>query len=154
MCATLGYEFAHHDALEDAKAAAHVVLAAIKETGIGLADWLQRVEQPIDPFSGSGQIARDGSPTGSFYGEFLVFTGTLSMLRIEAAHLAAKLGFSVRDTVTKKTTVLVVGDQDIRRLNGHEISAKHRKAEELIRNGHPIRILTESDFEKLVACVG
>ena len=34
VCSFLGYEFAHHDALEDAKAAAHIVLAAIERTGI------------------------------------------------------------------------------------------------------------------------
>ena len=54
------------------------------------------------------------------------------------------------DSVTKHTTLLVVGDQDIRALNGHEKSSKHRKAEELMAKGLPIRILTESDFASMV----
>lgn len=36
-------------------------------------------------------------------------------------------------------------------LNGHEKSNKHRKAEELIAKGKPIRILTETDFLSMVA---
>jgi DNA polymerase-3 subunit epsilon len=43
----------------------------------------------------------------------------------------------------------VVGDQDVTRLAGHSKSSKHRKAEELIAKGVPIRILRESDFEEL-----
>jgi DNA polymerase III subunit epsilon len=46
--------------------------------------------------------------------------------------------------------MLVVGDQDIAKLAGHEKSSKHRKAEELIAKGTPIRILKESDFKELV----
>jgi len=52
--------------------------------------------------------------------------------------------------VTKHTTLLVVGDEDLRRLNGHEKSSKHRKVEQLIANGQPIRILCESDFRRIV----
>jgi DNA polymerase-3 subunit epsilon len=44
---------------------------------------------------------------------------------------------------------LVVGDQDVTRLAGHSKSSKHRKAEELIAKGVPIRILRESDFQEL-----
>ena len=45
---------------------------------------------------------------------------------------------------------MVVGDQDIRVLAGHDKSSKHRKAEELIAKGQKIRILKESDFTELV----
>ena len=48
--------------------------------------------------------------------------------------------------VTRDTTILVVGDQDIRVLAGHDKSSKHRKAEKLIREGYSIRIIGESDF--------
>ena len=57
-------------------------------------------------------------------------------------------------SVTKHTTMLVVGDQDLRRLAGHEKSSKHMKAEELIAKGQPIRILGESDFMRIVAQSG
>ena len=48
--------------------------------------------------------------------------------------------------MTKKTTLLVVGDQDISKLLGKKKSSKHLKAEELKTKGQKIRILKESDF--------
>jgi len=145
VCATIGYEFRHHDALEDAKAAAQVLLAAAQETGISLNDWLERVRQPL-----AGTVAQDGNPEGPLFGETLVFTGALQRLRSDAAKLAAKAGCTVEEHVTKEITILVVGDQDERKLAGYEKSSKHRKAEDLIRKGQPIKILTENDFEELI----
>jgi DNA polymerase-3 subunit epsilon len=55
--------------------------------------------------------------------------------------------------ITKKTSILVVGDQDIRVLNGHERSTKQRKAEKLIAEGAHLRIISESDFQLLLAHV-
>jgi DNA polymerase-3 subunit epsilon len=68
--------------------------------------------------------------------------------------MAAKIGCVVGEGVTKKTTILVVGDQDTRKLLGHEKSSKHRKAEKLVQEGQAIRILRESDFKELVNCQG
>ena len=155
VCALIGYEFRHHDALEDAKAAGQVLLAAIDATGLSVEDWIRRVEQPIDPeASSSGNaIARAGNPLGPFFGEVMAFTGALQFLRREAADLASEIGFDVGAGVTRKTTMLVVGDQDIQRLAGHTKSAKHRKAEELIAEGQSLRILQESDFKELVLVV-
>jgi DNA polymerase-3 subunit epsilon len=48
ICSFLGYDFQHHDALADAKAAGVVAAAAIKETGLDIGAWLRRVEQPIN----------------------------------------------------------------------------------------------------------
>jgi DNA polymerase III subunit epsilon len=45
--------------------------------------------------------------------------------------------------------MLVVGDQDIKRLAGHEKSSKRRKSAELIANGIQIRSLKESDSREL-----
>jgi DNA polymerase-3 subunit epsilon len=150
VCDEIGYKFKHHDALEDAKAAARIMLAAIAQTGLDLNAWLVRVRQPIDPSLSHG-IARHGNPDGELYGEVLVFTGALSMPRREAADLAAGTGCEVDASVTKRTTILVVGDQDVARLAGLEKSSKHRKAEELIREGHAIRIVRETDFRELVS---
>lgn len=47
ICDVIGYKFAHHDALEDAKAADHVLLTAIARTGLAIDSWLVRVKQPI-----------------------------------------------------------------------------------------------------------
>jgi DNA polymerase-3 subunit epsilon len=151
ICRRLGYVFKHHDALEDAKASGQVLLEAIKATGLDLESWLKRVEKPIDPTNSSSgsAINRDGNPEGELYGEVVVFTGALEILRREAADLAASIGCSVSSGVTKKTTLLVVGDQDVSRLAGKVKSSKHLKAEELIWKGQKIRIIKESDFKEL-----
>jgi DNA polymerase III subunit epsilon len=145
----IGYSFAHHDALEDAKASGQVLLRAIAETGLDIEGWLKRVEQSID-LTISEPIRREGNPEGALFGEILVFTGALKLTRREAADLAARAGCTVHDGVTKKTTLLVVGDQDIKRLGGHEKSSKHRKAETLILNGQQLRIIGETDFVTMV----
>ena len=39
VCQRLGYEFKHHDALEDAKAAGYVLIAALQESQQDLSFW-------------------------------------------------------------------------------------------------------------------
>ncbi|MBA3314223.1 MAG: transposase [Planctomycetaceae bacterium] len=148
----LGIEFQHHNAQEDARAAGEILVRAIQTTGHTLVEWLERVKRPITASSNwsTTRISRDGNPEGPLFGEVLVFTGAMLMPRREAADLAAALGCEVAASVTKSTTLLVVGDQDIRMLLGHEKSSKHRKAEALISKGQPIRVLRETDFRLLV----
>ena len=145
LCDYIGYDFAHHDALEDAKAAGQIMFAAMQASGLTVEDWVRKVNQPIQP------TKREGNPEGPLFGEVMVFTGALQMLRREAADLAASVGCEVADYVSKTTTTLVVGDQDVRKLAGHVKSSKQRKAESLIAQGQEIRILRESDFLELVA---
>jgi DNA polymerase III subunit epsilon len=123
-----------------------VLLSAIKESDIDVASWITRVEQPL--FGSS--IAQEGNPNEPLHGEVLVFTGALRMARSEAAGLAAKFGCTVEEGVTKHTTILIVGDQDSRKMAvGYDKSAKHRKAEDLICKGLDIKIITERSFEQL-----
>jgi DNA polymerase III subunit epsilon len=149
VCKTIGYNFRHHDALEDAKASGQIMLAAMAKSGLDLNGWLGTVRQPIE-LSFEQRIVRNGNPVGELYGEVLVFTGALTIPRREAADYAAQMGCKVAANVTKHTTILVVGDQDLRQLAGHRKSNKHRRAEELIRKGQNIRILRETDFRELV----
>jgi DNA polymerase-3 subunit epsilon len=153
VCRRIGYEFQPHDALEDAKAAGQVLLAAMAETALDLEGVLRRVRQPIDPsnVSSGGAIKRQGNPNGPLFGEVVVFTGALEISRREAADLAASVGCEVAQGVTKATTLLVVGDLDVKRLAGHDKSSKHRKVEELMARGFPIRIIRETDFRELIA---
>jgi len=146
----LGIRFNHHVAGEDARVSGEILLRAITETGISLHDWLVRVNKRIDLSLGREKIPRKGNPEGPLAGEVMVFTGTLYMHRHAAADYAAAMGCEVASSVNKTTTILVVGDQDIRRLAGHEKSSKHRKVEDLITKGQPIRIIGESDFLGLV----
>jgi DNA polymerase-3 subunit epsilon len=145
----LGIGFEHHNAVEDARAAGEILLRAIDHTGTNLDEWVIRAYQPISTTAKSS-IARDGNPDGVLAGEVIVFTGALSIPRSQAAELAANVGCDVASGVNKKTTLLVVGDQDISRLAGHDKSSKHRKAEDLIGEGQNLRILGESDFLRLL----
>jgi DNA polymerase-3 subunit epsilon len=119
------------------------------KTGLSIEQWLERVAQPINP-SSSTSASREANVDGALYGEKLVFTGALSMPRREAADAASNAGCEVEAGVTKHTSILVVGDQDIQRLAGNDKSSKHRKAEELMRKGQAIRIIGESDFQRLL----
>jgi len=159
MAAHFGITYQAHDALEDARCAGMLLLRVVAETGLSPEQWLVRVGQPIQT---DGQIyhrerafpasaKRDGNPEGRLSNEVVVFTGSLSISRGEAAEAAAEAGCRVEDGVTKHTTMLIVGDQDLRRLAGHEKSSKHLKAERLIAGGQHIRILGESDFMRVVS---
>lgn len=153
----LGISFDHHDALEDARAAAEIVLHACASTETDIDDWLRRVSSPIHPStsgsssSRSAPVKRDGNAEGALYGETMLFTGELeSMPRREAADIAASSGCDVVNNVSKKVTMLVMGMQDTTRLNGYAKSSKHRKVEAMIESGSEIQILSELDFFELV----
>jgi DNA polymerase-3 subunit epsilon len=137
-----------------------ILLRAITETKISLQSWIDDLGYETTPVSAVarpirrpiyvGKYARNGNQDGPLYGETLVFTGSLHLPRSEAAALAAKAGCTIMDSVTKTTTILVVGDQDLRFTRGQEKSSKHRKAEALIEKGALIRIVGESDFMLMV----
>lgn len=143
----------HHDPLDDARAAGLLLLRASAETGRTLDDWLTRVAQPIGrPPAGLAPEAQVLAEV--LAGEVIVFTGKLSVERKDAERAARVAGFGVGDNVTASTTILVVGDQDVRRLAGKAISSKQAKAEALVAKGQSIRIVTESDFRDLIAAAG
>lgn len=144
-----GIEFRHHNAKEDARAAGEILLHAMASTGLSLDQWLVRASQPIHP-ENKKTINLNGNSEGPLYGEKLVFTGSLAMSRRDAASAAAHAGCEVDAGVTKHTSILVVGDQDIQKLAGNEKSSKHRKAEDLMRGRQAIRIIGESDFHRLI----
>ena len=105
--------------------------------------------QPIFPYNKTSLTNLDINPEGELYGESIVFTGSISIPRSQAAMMASKLGCFATNTVTKNTTILIVGLQDSSKLAGYEKSAKHRKAEELLEKGLKIKILSEEDFAEL-----
>lgn len=149
----LNIQFKHHDALEDAKAAGQVVMAAQKHLNLSLQDLIEAQTKPNTTISTTSTTPTaktiselQPNPQGPLFGEIACFTGSLSMTRKEAAAKAASLGCEVGTGVNKQTTLLIVGDQDINRLAGKEKSSKHLKAEALINKGQPIRIISESDF--------
>lgn len=131
---------------------ARIMLRACQDTALNPAAWQERIRQPVfprRPEQRAAQIAHEGNADGPLYGETIVFTGALSEPRRELVRQAVEWGCDYRPNVSKSVTMLVVGTQDERKLRGHGKSGKHRRAEELIRKGHDIRILTEDDFWRL-----
>lgn len=147
-----GIEYTAHNALEDARCAGMILQKAIADSGLSLLDWTERVKQAIDLEHDSQKpVHRDGCLEGALHGEVLVFTGALLETRQHSADRAAAAGARVDDGVTKHTTILVVGNQDIRVLAGKTKSSKHLKAEALIDKGQQLRIITERDFLEMTA---
>ena len=79
-------------------------------------------------------------------GERVVFTGSFETSKRDAVDKASEAGAAVDPGLTKKTTILVIGGSSVGNFAGHDKSSKHRKAEQLMEVGHPIRILSEADF--------
>lgn len=158
LAAYFGFQYRAHDALEDAKCAGWVVLKAIAEAKVHPEHRLRYEPDPVGATSPTSSRWKTFSPSvkqpgcvgGVLFGEVIVFTGALSISREEAAESAALAGCRVDDGVTKRTTLLVVGNQDMDCLRGHEKSSKHLKAEKLIAQGQRLRILCESEFMRLV----
>ena len=137
----LDLKFEHHDAEEDARAAAEVVLLAETTTGEDFSELAKPRKQKYQT-----SIAIQGNQNGGLYGHVACFTGQLTMSRVEAATIAADAGITIKTGISKKVTLLVVGDQDISALAGNNKSSKHRRAEDLQREGHEIRIWGKQSF--------
>lgn len=127
-----------HNAQDAARAAAQVLLSACEVVGISPIECLARNKLPVQLSSAS-----EVNAVGPLVGESIVFTGAMTMGRSQAHAMAAVLGCAPSNTVSRKTTILIVGDQDISRLGGKKKSSKHLKAEELNETGQEIRTRSE-----------
>lgn len=114
-----------------------------------IAELQERVDRALAKAMSEAE-ARKGSPaaagTGTLAGETIAFAGALRVPRREASAMARAAGGTVSESVGRETTLLVVGDEDLRKLAGHDRSSKHRRAEELAAAGQPIRIVGETEF--------
>lgn len=143
--------FQHHDALNDTLAAGEILIKSLSHSEQDLVYWLDRVKRPID--LGNYDLLRskqEGNPNGVLYGETVSFTGELLFPRTKAIEMAIEAGCNYSPNVTKKVTLLVIGEQDQSRLAGKELSSKEIKARELIAKGHSLQLLSEKDFVTLV----
>ncbi len=173
--------FNHHDAVEDARACAGILIdiarlcdaqtvedvlvrhslplsrADAYEPGIhdlskatrtvlersslssGWSGWLEEGENP--------HANAQADPRQPLYGQTVVFTGNLGMPRPQAKERAARLGAQPASSVTRRTTVLVVGNgfvaSDLR--NGR-VTGKARRVLDLHERGQAIEVLSEAEF--------
>ncbi|MEM9787723.1 MAG: exonuclease domain-containing protein [Pseudomonadota bacterium] len=143
----LDLDFEHHDAGEDARAAAMVVLRAEQHTGESFIDLAKRTQTS----NYAPQVKMDGDATGPLFGQVAVFTGALKIERAEAARLAAEAGITTKASMSRKVTLLVVGGDDFETSGVvQRKSGKFKRAEELIAQGHDLRIISERKFLTLI----
>lgn len=175
VAAHTGVELAdHHDAASDAEAAAHLMLAVMRERGADSLDelvaGLPALWGRIDPDYWEGfrvkapgairsyyrplPTAVDDSgfdPDNPFYERTVVFTGEMAIVRSQAQQMVVNVGGRVTGSVTKKTDFLVTGYQDVSKLAaGQKKSGKLRKAEALVADGEDVQIITEVDFFRAI----
>lgn len=91
------------------------------------------------------------STDGPFFGDGIVFTGKMAHLDRKAAQDQVKrLGGRAPDAVTSHTTILVIGDEGSPLLGDGKKSTKQKAAEKLIEQGHKIKIISETEFLKMI----
>jgi DNA polymerase-3 subunit epsilon len=146
-----GISLRHHDALDDARAAGLVMLRAMDETGVDLEGWLAATQPKArSGYAGSNRsLAREGDGDGPLLGENIVFTGNFSVDKYELADMAHVAGAAVSEGMSKKVTMVVVGQQDTSVVGASGKSQKQRRAEELVAQGMPILMVNEDDFREL-----
>lgn len=168
-----GVTFKHHDALEDARAAAIIFSKALeKYEATTFEDFHKKLGVSIGRiFEGGYQAARSSqSRSGSsfrisdlkpttdsfseshpFYNSHIVFTGTLqSMVRKEAMQKVVDAGGHCQNSVNHQTKFLVMGDREFQKFADGKKSSKLKKAEELASYGQEIEIISEEDFLALL----
>jgi DNA polymerase III subunit epsilon len=167
----------HHDAAEDARACAGILIDIAARNGagsiaelylsLGLAVSHQPAFDPLrDPLSKATQSALDALAGGAganpapnaaaesdhpLYGQTLVFTGELAIPRPEAKIRSAELGARPESRVTARTTVLVVGDGFVAAdLRSGRLTGKARRVLELHERGRRIEVLSEGEFLQML----
>jgi DNA polymerase III epsilon subunit-like protein len=160
----------HHEASADAEMAARIGCLALDATeastlaemvasvqalmgSIGGGEWsgchLRDVRSAVPVEPSPGAVPREGHP---LFEKTVAFTGALVIPRREAMQAVVDCGGVAAKGVTRKTDLLVTGFQDLTKLaQGHNKSAKLRKAQGLLAQGRAIEIVGESDFVKLLA---
>lgn len=90
--------------------------------------------------------------TNPIYGKIVVFTGALSsMERKEAFQIVANLGGTPKDSITKKTNYLVIGNTDFVQSVKNGKTNKMKLAEDYQQKGCDILILSENAFFDLIS---
>ncbi|KHL04916.1 exonuclease domain-containing protein [Sinomonas humi] len=115
--------------------------------------WVNWPEEGANPSANSG-----ADPAHPLYGHRVVFTGALGMSRAEAKSRAAAHGAQPASSVTRATTLLVVGDgfvaSDLRAgLGTGRVTSKARRALELRSAGYRVEVLSEGEFLQMLGGV-
>ena len=172
VCAALDIPLLdHHEAGTDATAAALIALElARRQQADSLHELASGVQVRLGKLSGhnwagcarswSGVGGRgygetpgaspNADPGHPLYGQTMVFTGGMALRREDAWAAVASLGATPEKDVTKRTTMLVIGDGFTGNCVEEFHTGKAVKAVHWQAKGHTIEVLTEGDlFEML-----
>lgn len=86
-----------------------------------------------------------------FYNKEVVFTGTMARPRHELMRMVMDIGGRTKDSLTRSTDFLVVGQQDFRIVGKEGMSGKQKKAMEMIAKGAPLQVLSEAEFMMIIS---
>lgn len=174
VCEAIGFQMGqHHRGGSDAEAAAHVFLACLERAGVKTVEELEEKyhftcgsfspgafvpQKAKSQTSGRKIVVKDivGDPSkinegNYFFDKEVCFTGTCSFhTRAEMLQWIADIGGIPANSITKRTQVLVVGQQDYRVVGDIGMSGKQRKAMALRDAGQDIEILSESESLQMI----
>lgn len=157
----------HHDAGSDSLAAASIVRPLAERTNsatlLGLTTNLGVLLGQLKPGQwfgcrgeyASGQAALptanpDADPANPLFGQVIVFTGGLGIVRAQAWDLVAAAGATPEKGVNKRTTLLVIGDGFIGDDPSDFATGKAARATLKRAKGQRLEVLTEEDLCKLL----
>lgn len=166
LARSLGIEFVHHDAEEDARACAEIIIRAGQEVEAQSMSELTEKLDLVDGrlyqnghvpctsrFSGLCQLrprGRDFDPDHPFYKKTIVFTGKLEHAkRRDAMQRVVDAGGYCANSVTGRVDFLVAGTEASTKQRGR-LTSKIQKTQELIDIGFEIEVLREDDFVKML----
>lgn len=146
--------FAHHSAAADAEACAAIVLHLAELDGCTDFEelWPQRTDRTrVRVYVPRGPLPEanlEADPDHPLFNQSICFTGKLdSFTQNEAERIAADFGAKVEANVTKRTSLVVVGQFDPAHLRaGAKLSNKAAKAAVLAAKGQLIEIVDEAAF--------
>lgn len=174
LCTAMGINFPHHHrAGGDAEGCAKIFIRSIELAGVSSIDELQeKYKFHCGEFRPGAFVAQLSTSQGRshklnvssivgnpafidegnyFYQKVVCFTGKCQYgTRTEMLQRVADIGGIPSNSVTAKTEVLVVGQQDYRVVGSDGISGKQKKAMELRDKGQDIEILSEIEFMSMV----
>lgn len=162
LCISKNIRPGGHRAGADAKATAELLILMAETIGGSFAShYIPLFLKPFDPSISKAQS--DPNPRDVFVrlgdqqheiselaGKTIVFTGAMHLERRDMEAMAIKSGAIPLSSVTKKTDILVVGQQDIRVVGEDQMSSKQEKALKMRQEGHHIEVISEMDFLRLL----
>lgn len=96
-------------------------------------------------------IQKEMDINNPLYQKHCVFTGTLEkMNRKQAEMIVSSIGGIIDSGVTRKTSYLILGNNDYNFAVKNGKSSKHKKAEELQNQGYEIEIIPEDLFYEMI----